>query len=216
MIRVEDRLITEKPAIRTGLLQSSNYGQRRTEVVMTKKCNKCGEEKPLTEFTSKKNSPDGLKYHCRLCATEKTRRFRGIKPPEYGVWVDMRQRCGNPKSINWHLYGERGISVCKRWDSFDSFYSDMGSRPSGRHQIDRIDNDGNYEPGNCRWVTPAGNSRNTRRCKLSIDIAREMRRIATITTLNNKEIGAIFGVKNNVVWHIIHNRIWKEDEPANN
>lgn len=83
--------------------------------------------------------------------------------PEYRVWVGMRERCKNPKDASYHTYGGRGIAVCQRWNaSFLLFIEDMGRRPSPQHQLDRIDNDGHYEPGNVRWVLPAENMRNTR------------------------------------------------------
>lgn len=84
--------------------------------------------------------------------------------PEYAVWSHMIQRCTNPARSGYHLYGGRGIKVCQRWrDSFVAFLEDVGPRPSLNHTLDRIDNDGNYEPGNCRWVTADVQSSNTRR-----------------------------------------------------
>lgn len=75
----------------------------------------------------------------------------------------MIQRATNPKNTNWHHYGGRGITVCDRWRVFDNFLADMGERPEGK-TIDRYpDNDGNYEPGNCRWATPSEQQRNKNR-----------------------------------------------------
>lgn len=83
------------------------------------------------------------------------------KTSTYSTWHAMRQRCSNSSRPNYHLYGGRGISVCERWNSFESFLADMGEKPEGR-QLDRINNDGIYEPGNCRWATPKENSNNRR------------------------------------------------------
>jgi hypothetical protein len=81
------------------------------------------------------------------------------------VWKSMRQRCTNPGTKYFNRYGGRGIKVCKRWDNYASFLSDMGTAPSGL-SLDRKDNNGNYEPGNCRWATYAEQSRNNSRTRL--------------------------------------------------
>ena len=84
--------------------------------------------------------------------------------PEFFVWYDMIRRCYDTARPHYVRYGRRGISVCSRWrDSFATFYDDMGPRPSSAHSIDRIDNEGDYEPDNCRWATLHEQSRNTRR-----------------------------------------------------
>lgn len=76
---------------------------------------------------------------------------------EYHIWLGMCERTSNLKD---HLYGGRGISVCNRWFKFENFIADMGKRPSPQHSIDRINNDGNYEPNNCRWATSKEQARN--------------------------------------------------------
>jgi len=81
------------------------------------------------------------------------------KDPVYAVWQSMIQRCINPKANFYSRYGGRGIKVCEKWLKFESFIEDMGERPEGM-TIDRINNDGDYEPSNCRWVSHKENCNN--------------------------------------------------------
>ena len=79
----------------------------------------------------------------------------------YRSWKAMRTRCTNPNHKYYYNYGGRGIKICDRWDSFENFFADMGERPEGM-TMDRIDNDGNYEPSNCCWSTPKQQRKNQR------------------------------------------------------
>lgn len=81
--------------------------------------------------------------------------------PLYRTWLGMKSRCFNPRVPKFKRYGARGITVCDRWrDSFPAFLADMGEKPSPAHSIDRRDNDGNYEPDNCRWATAKEQAQN--------------------------------------------------------
>ncbi len=95
----------------------------------------------------------------------KTNTTHGLrKTPEYRSWSDIIQRCLNPNNKRYNNYGGRGIKVCQHWNnSFEAFIKDMRFKPTPKHSIERINNNGNYEPSNCKWATSSQQARNTRR-----------------------------------------------------
>ena len=128
---------------------------------------------------------------------------------EYNTWRAMIQRCYYKNNPGFDHYGGRGIIVCERWQkSFKTFLKDMGKRPFPKAQIHRIDNGEDYKPSNCRWVTHTENQRNNSKTKLSIEIAREIRKLAVKMTVI--EIAKLHKTGASSVRRIIKNQMWKE------
>jgi hypothetical protein len=135
-------------------------GRAYQKVMWLCRC-ECGKEGRV----SAGNLRNGLSKSCGCWNLEQVRspKKHGLsQSPEFTVWQNMIERCTNPKNTAYENYGGRGISICERWrESFSNFYADMGPRPEGT-TINRIDNDGNYEPSNCQWATDQEQQRNKR------------------------------------------------------
>lgn len=119
----------------------------------------------------------------------------------------MKRRCQNPERYNWHLYGGRGITVCDCWMSYEAFVADMGLKPTGL-TLERIDNDGHYEPGNCRWATSKDQANNRRRGFRKLTEANVME--IRSRKLSQRALAAKFGIAHGTVSHIQTGRIWKD------
>ena len=118
----------------------------------------------------------------------------------------MLQRCTNPKNTSYHNYGGRGISVCERWNSFSLFLLDMGERPEGR-TLDRIDNNGNYEPSNCRWATKKEQGYNRNTTKSSPELIIKIQEAYKLTNFSTWELAKQFNCSQNLIFRAIHTKV---------
>lgn len=168
----------------------------------------------LSEATSLRNSERiwEEKDRAKMSVTQKT--HGASRTPEYVVWKSMIGRCSenaNPKTKKH--YHDRGIRVCERWRSFNNFMEDMGARPIGL-TIERIDNDGDYEPGNCKWASLTTQARNKTTTKLTEDDVEMIRwaYLFGIPSETQSEIAETFQISQSMVSRIVNSKTWVFDE----
>ena len=154
----------------------------------------------------------GTTQSCRCLEMESRLKHGQRGTPEYRSWAAAKTRCYNPAYSKYPRYGGRGIVMCERWrDSFARFFEDMGRRPSKRHTLDRRNNDGNYEPGNCRWATPKQQAKNKTH-------GRSLRKLTDHQILEIREqlksnscrsLAPIYGVSRTSITNIARGKTWK-------
>lgn len=163
----------------------------------------CGVIKSIrsTDFTRKLNPTKSC--GCRINMKNK---LPGGRTRLYQIWNQMIQRCENPKNDAYHNYGGRGIKIHPSWHDYRNFHKDAAEGYRDDLTIDRINNEGNYEPGNTRWVTRTFNCRNTRRIKLNEQQVKEIRMSPHLSAL---ELAKKYGVSRCSIYAIINFKVWK-------
>lgn len=173
----------------------------------------CGVEREV-QLQAIRNGHSRACKSCGISTHGETSAIRhGKVTVEYLTWKQMRSRCGNVRSADYPDYGGRGIAVCDRWQTFENFLADMGRKPTPKHSVDRIDVNGNYEPGNVRWATIDEQARNKRPSahagKLTMQKARDIRALST-EGLTHAEIARRYGVSRGMIRQIVTGTSWRE------
>ena len=175
----------------------------------------CGNEFETTITCVRRGTTKSCGCYNRKCIIERATKHGLTKHPLHSIWVDMKKRCYNTNRRSYKNYGGRGIIVCDEWISdFKAFYNwaTANGWQKGLH-IDRIENDGDYEPSNCRCTTQAENNRNSRGTKLSWGIVREIRNAKLLLgrLVTNSEFATAYGVTVETISCVLNNKTWAEE-----
>lgn len=130
----------------------------------------------------------------------------------YNIWHGILKRCNNPNSHAYSDYGGRGITICPEWLKFIPFRDwSLSNGYQENLTIDRKDNDGNYEPNNCQWISLEKNSQKKRTTKINLEIANEIRDLDATGEYTQKELAEKYNISNNHISNILNNKRWKNE-----
>jgi len=165
------------------------------------KCPKC-----LQEVVRLLGSGDSQKS----CGCYTNVKHKGSYTRLYNTWAMMKQRCLNPNVKQFKNYGGRGITICNEWSNFTPFRDwSLNNGYADNLQINRINNDGNYEPSNCEWISHKENARHRRGQKINMEKANEIRALWNTGNYTQKELAEKYNVNRITISKIINNKTWK-------
>lgn len=197
--------MAEKTVAYKSILVKEKVAKRGKMWVNLYLCPKCGCEK-LAAKADGQNHP-----LCHACANRQNRTTHNMADSKiYIKWQAMKRRCLHSKSSDFKHYGGRGIELCQQWHTFEGFMRwEKFSEWKPGLEIDRIDNNGNYEPSNCRWVSRAENTQNTRRNVLNREMARLIKRLHESGEMSYSVIAKTLTVSKEVVASVVSERSWR-------
>ena len=171
----------------------------------------CGNKFETCMSSIKSGNTKSCGCHQKRASSEVNTKHGNSHHPLYRVWIDMRGRCYNKNIKQYKNYGGRGVAICDEWSNNFKMFYDWAIKNGWERglQIDRIDNDGNYKPLNCRFITQIENVRNSRVTKLTLEQVQEIRNTKLlIPNLTQKEIAKTYDITPQAVGSILNNRRW--------